>query len=128
MDELVSRCFSPCQDAYKIMNFSDSDILDYRGYLNGTILAVADGHGNPICHGSSEFGSRLAVEAAVECVMDLVKEYEKTLDANVFQYFPQMVVTIWRDRVQRSGWLYLGSWPAACHIVPSAAMKCLQKE
>ncbi|MBQ6832901.1 MAG: protein phosphatase 2C domain-containing protein [Lachnospiraceae bacterium] len=95
----TSRCFSPCQDAYKIMNFSDSDILDYRGYLNGTILAVADGHGNPICHGSSEFGSRLAVEAAVECMMDLVKEYEKTLDANVFQYFPKMVVTIWRDWV-----------------------------
>jgi len=91
--------FSPCQDAYRIVNFSDTDILDYRGYLNGTILAVADGHGNPIYHGSSEFGSRLAVEAATECMMDLVKEYEKTLDSGVFQYFPKMVVTIWRDWV-----------------------------
>lgn len=91
--------FSPCQDAYKIESFKDTDILYYRGYLNGTILAVADGHGNPIYHGSSEFGSRLAVEAATECMMDLVKEYEKTLDIQVFRCFPKMVVTIWRDWV-----------------------------
>lgn len=95
----TANCFSPCQDAYRIVNFTDTDLLYYRGYLNGTILAVADGHGNPVYHGSSEFGSRLAVEAATECMMDLIKEYEKTLDVNVFRYFPKMVVTIWREWV-----------------------------
>ncbi|MBR5266935.1 MAG: protein phosphatase 2C domain-containing protein [Lachnospiraceae bacterium] len=93
------RPFAPCQDAYKIYEFSEDDILEYKGNLKGTIIAVADGHGNPIFHGSSEFGARLAVEAAVECMMDLVNEYEKTPDPIIFKCFPKTVVTVWRDWV-----------------------------
>ena len=95
----TERYFSPCQDSYKIVDFPGEDIPDWNGSLHGTIIAVADGHGNPVYHGSSEFGSKLAVEAATECMLELVTDYEKTKDVEIFWGFPKMVTTAWRMRV-----------------------------
>ena len=95
----TERCFSPCQDAYKIVDFPGEDAPGWNGKLHGTIIAVADGHGNPVYHGSSEFGSKLAVEAATECMLELVADYEEAKDAEVFEVFPKMVTTAWRMRV-----------------------------
>ena len=71
----TSRSFSPCQDAYKIVDFPGVEVPDWDGSFSGTIIAVADGHGDPVYHGSSEFGSKLAVEAAVDCMLELLKGY-----------------------------------------------------
>ena len=95
----TERSFSPCQDAYKVVEFPGKDIPDWKGTLCGTIIAVADGHGNPVCHGSSEFGSKLAVEAAVTCMLELISAYEKDGDVDQFEGFPKMVVTEWKTRV-----------------------------
>lgn len=95
----TERYFSPCQDAYKVLDFPDEDNPNRRGGLRGTIIAVADGHGNPVYHGSSEFGSRLAVEAATDCMLKLISDYEITKDADVFWGFPKMVTTAWKMRV-----------------------------
>ena len=94
----TNRIFSPCQDAYKILEFP-SEVIGWEGNLHGTIIAVADGHGNPIYHGSSEFGSKFAVKAATECMLELLSEYEKTNDVEVFSCFPRMVITAWKTLV-----------------------------
>ena len=93
------RSFSPCQDAFKVVDFPSADAPEWKGELNGTIIAVADGHGNPLYHGSSEFGSKLAVKAAVECMLELVAEYEESKDTEVFSMFPRLVVQSWKMKV-----------------------------
>ena len=95
----TSRSFSPCQDAYKIVDFPGVEVPDWDGSFSGTIIAVADGHGDPVYNGSSEFGSKLAVEAAVDCMLELLKGYEEDDDVGEFYEFPRMVVNEWRMRV-----------------------------
>ena len=83
------RSFAPCQDAYKVLSVPNQEYKAWNSQMECHILAVADGHGNPTRHGSSEFGSKFAVEAAVETMLQLAQAYEESSDPEVFCFFPE---------------------------------------
>lgn len=93
------RSFAPCQDAYKVLSVPGREYAAWDSPMECHILAVADGHGNPTRHGSSEYGSKFAVEAAVEIMLQLAKAYEENNDPEVFCLFPERVTGLWQEKV-----------------------------
>lgn len=93
------RSFAPCQDAYKVLSVPNQEYKAWNSQMECHILAVADGHGNPTRHGSSEFGSKFAVEAAVETMLQLAQAYEESSDPEVFCFFPEKVTKLWQEKV-----------------------------
>lgn len=93
------RSFAPCQDAYQVLSVPSAKVPAWTSAMECHMIAVADGHGNLTRHGSSEFGSRFAVEAAVDTMVQLAGDYEKCHDTEVFLQFPQRVTELWREKV-----------------------------
>lgn len=99
------RTGKPCQDASATWG---SDV-DGRCCL---VAAVADGHGDDR-HDQSQHGSRLAVQAAIEDLVDFYGMcFESGLNAQSVATFksdfPRQLVRRWRERVERDAESRLG--------------------
>ena len=90
----------PCQDAYLIKSGSDSEYP----YI---FAAVADGHGDAR-HDLSHYGSKIAVESAMEVLLSLWANFGLRSSSSEFigafkQDFPRLVGREWREKVEKHG-------------------------
>lgn len=90
----------PYQDAYLIKSGSDSEYP----YI---FAAVADGHGDAR-HDLSHYGSKIAVESAMEVLLSLWANFGLRSSSSEFigafkQDFPRLVGREWREKVEKHG-------------------------
>jgi WD40 repeat protein len=79
----------------------DAGLVEEVGDGSGCVMAVADGHGDPL-HARSDKGSKFAVEIAVRILADWIKRYGDAGEADVRRAaagLPEAILTAWRRRV-----------------------------
>ena len=82
----------------------NQDAWDFIQNDEGTMLAVADGHGSSK-HYRSDIGAKLAVQAGLDLLKDFALQHKETLDFRCVKqaadYLPSRLVQAWREAVDR---------------------------
>mgnify|MGYP006277009985 CR=1 FL=1 len=91
---------------HKRNNLPNQDAIKWREENDNLVLAISDGHGS-LKHFRSDVGSRLAVEAAIEVILQEVDVDNLTtgmlsqIKDRVKDKLPQRIINCWADKVKK---------------------------
>ena len=91
---------------HKRNNLPNQDAIKWQEKNGNLVLAISDGHGSSK-HFRSDVGANLAVEAAVEIMLeeievdDLTDNMLSQVKARVKNKLPQRVINCWQDKVKK---------------------------
>ena len=86
-------------------NLPNQDAIDWKYKDDNLVIAVSDGHGS-LKHFRSDIGSKLAVESAIEVMLQeidvgsLTDDMLSKIKTRVKDKLPQRIINYWRDKVK----------------------------